>query len=438
MGRSRAELTLVALAGIAAPAGAGDIAEQIKRLGIMNPAVSEKTDSIPQACSDECTKYFWRVLEGIRAESAHGQKLRGEASLGLETDESRDYAGPAGSPESAAEVDPNLYKLDAALRLRRGTYPGEFKFDAAVEVQLKDDKFQQNMRDLFIAYDHWVRRWAEGFVFASQFSDGFMAIDQRYEVGVGMFFGKYFGQTANPRDPLPLLKTDPRELDGWIEDLKRAQPSTRGMTKTDSASNPSWLQCYTKFYHDPMSLTKLKEVLEEIDDRDQWQDAVDAQVQRSAQLRLGVAVSVFGEAEHPALKPAGAGAEDSPLTLPTTWRYRLAVRPTFEWKPNRRWDLKADWYFKLPMPLSDLRRASIPGEDETRFDYRYDLDLSAAFSVTQKDLGEPGDVSVDLRYRRIFDNVPPFYAPTEGANAAPFTIAPDTHTKVTVNLAVKW
>jgi hypothetical protein len=123
------------------------------------------------------------------------------------------------------------------------------------------------------------------------------------------------------------------------------------------------------------------------------------------------------------------------LPVPATQRYRWVARPTFEFRPTHRWELKAGWYFKLP--LSDSRTI-VPGEAESRYDYRSDLDVKGAFTVGEKEIGQPGNVTVTVRYRRVFDNVPPFYEPGEGANAAPFVIAPDTHTTITMDLGIRW
>jgi len=170
------------------------------------------------------------------------------------------------------------------------------------------------------------------------------------------------------------------------------------------------------------------------------------QKQRNALLRLGVAFSVFGELEHATLKytPTGTPAAEapSPTTQPTpvslpklaAQRYRWVVRPTLELWPSDRWAFRADWYLKLPLSNSE---PTIPGEAKSRFDYRYDLNVRVAFNVTQKELGQPGDVSVEVRYRRIFDNVPPFSEPAAGAST-PFLIAPDTHRKIYLNFNVKW
>ncbi|SRR6266446_9729751 len=206
---------------------------------------------------------------------------------------------------------------------------------------------------------------------------------------------------------------------------------------------PSWLRCYVGVLGGPkeamLAVKDLEALFKDVDD-EQWQDAFNAQKQRDKIFRLGVAVSVFAELEHATLKytppAAGTGSATTPRTVPITAapRYRYVVRPTFECWPSRRWALRGDWYLKLPLGDTSTR---IPGGAEPRYDYRYDLDLTSEFTVNDKEIGQPGNVTVGLRYRRIFDNVPPF-SHSGGASAAPFLIAPDTHTRISMDFSIRW
>jgi hypothetical protein len=264
MRRTVAPVILAALTSAASPALAADVSEYIGRFAVMNPALAGKSSvTRPCACGEKETGEFWDVFLKLQGESDYGHGLRGKATLGFQGDDSRAYGGPAGSSESAAQNDPSRYQLNLGLNLRRGTYPGEFKFDAGLNVTLEGSALKQSVREILVAYDHWLTRWVEGFVFGSQFTDSYMRIDQRYEVGTGVFVGGYF--FANP------------------------------------AVDPKWL-----------------------------------------------------------------------LLTP-----------------------------------------------------RQDCDIERAANVT-------------IRYRRIFDNIPPFYQPADGASTTPFVIAADTHTIVTVNFGISW
>ncbi len=476
-------LFLVAFAATARSASPADIAEYLARLAVMDPKMEKKGLSVPTECTEPEAEKFWRVLAGIHAEEEYGHRLRGKASLGFLGDNARPYGGLAGSSVSAGQPEADQYKVTAGLKLNRGTYPGEFKFDAEVDVRLQGGSFEQNVRDLFVAYDHWLASWSEAYVFASQYSDSYMEIDQRYEVGAGVFLGPHFGARVKRGEPVSLLASDlpSREsekkrcrsrpakdeaapgkdkcredrdekrctgdlVERWKSELESVRECWRltsdGKLDLTTCGVPPWLACYARVMKDPSLAMKDLEAL--FDDLgDQWLDAQNAQKQGSAMFRVGVALSVFAELENAGLKytPIAAAGESAttPQTaldvpLPATQRYRWAIRPTFECWPSRRWAFRGDWYFKLP--LGDAR-TTVPGEAASRYDYRYDLDVTGEFTVNEKEIGQPGNVTVGLRYRRLFDNVPPFYQPT-AASTTPFLIAPDTHTRISMDFNIRW
>ncbi len=475
-------LFLVALAATARSASPADLAQYLARLAVMDPKMQKKGLSVPKECTDPEAEKFWKVLAGIHDEEEYGRKLRGKASLGFLGDNARPYGGPAANSASAGQPEADQYKVTAGLKLNRGSYPGEFKFDAEVDVRLQGGSFEQNVRDLYVAYDHWLAPWSEAYVFASQFSDSYMEIDQRYEVGAGVFVGSYFGARVKRAEPVSLLASDIRLPEGEIERCVERRPQGEpapgkdkrkedrdrkecadlvaawkielesvkkcsGMTsdgKLDltKCGMPSWLACYAGVMNDPgLAMNDLEALFDDLPD--QWVDARNAQKQGSATFRVGVAASVFAELENAGLKytpiAAAGGPAATPQTaldvpLPATQRYRWAIRPTFECWPSRRWAFRGDWYFKLP--LGDTR-TTVPGEAESRFDYRYDLDVTGEFTVNEKEIGQPGNVTVGLRYRRLFDNVPPFYQPG-AASTTPFLIAPDTHTRISMDFNIRW
>jgi hypothetical protein len=458
-----APILLTALAGAARPALSKDIAEHMGRLRPMDPALDAKGIKRPDACSEPDTREFWTVLAGISGEAEYAHTLRGKASLGYQGDDSRPYRAPVGTSDAAPPGEADQYELSAGLELRRGSYPGEFKFDAGVNVRLQRGELEENVRDLFVAYDYWASPWFEPFAFGRQFSDNYLDIDQRYEVGAGAFVGAYLLPSRHRQKLLPLLPDEmpkPCEVDEWKKQLKEAGDRVKSGASL-APGDPSWLRCHAKVLEDPrQAVADLEELIEDLEN--QWPEAYHGQTQRNARLRLGVALSVFGELEHATIQymridtlsatppsgttpldgESGRGAETvttrTPVDLPVpaTERLRWAIRPTLEFRPSHRWGLSAEWYFKLP--LGDTGTA-FPGEAEPRYDYRYELDVKGTFSVEEKEIGQPGNVSVEVRYRRFFDNAPPFYQPGNGLDLGPSAlIAPDTHTMMNLSLGIRW
>ncbi len=476
MQRTACQFALALLVGTATPAIAEDTLQYANRFGIMNPDLQLPKGKTPsKACSAERSHLFWNVLAAIQEEREYGRKLRGDAKLALQADDSRVYDIAGGTTLQADPGDPDVHTLKLGLSLRRGTYPGEFKFSAAVDVRLEAPELTQSVRDIFVAYDHWMSPFAEAFVFGSQFSDSFMRIDQRYEVGAGVFLGPHFKTETDDYKDAALLRRrkeiekevtrvaeapaqkatrqeGPRKdaapkanrktlVREWRKLLQRLEAPDAGLAGPD----PEWLTCYAELLGDNergKAIGNLKTLFEEIEE--QYRDAVDAQKQRKSEFRLGVALGVFTELEHAVLKYMSADSKTGGLVpadqvqdinVPATHRYRWEIRPTVEWRPSRRWEFKANWYFKLPLGRQDTK---IPGEATGRLDYRYDLDVRADFKVEEKELGQPGNVKVGIRYRRLFDNVPPFQEAASCPAEPPCLIAPNTHTSVTMEFGIGW
>jgi hypothetical protein len=156
------------------PAARGQTLQELsEQLRLLEPTFVEIT--LPRGT--DCiapARDFATLLGTLRDEENFQRRPRGKAALNFKGDE-------AGQQEK--------YTVGVELALRVGSYPGEFKFNADLAVDFQDGELSEDVSALKIAYDYYTNESLELFAFAERFKDSFLSIDQRYEVGVGFFFG---------------------------------------------------------------------------------------------------------------------------------------------------------------------------------------------------------------------------------------------------------
>ncbi len=338
-------------------------------------------DRAPPAaqCDTVKEKRFWTL---IADENALRAKLRGSAAVEFRGNEADD-----------GEDDDNLYRLGTRVGISRGTYPSEFRFDAAVSIQLESGVFREDVTTFRMNYDYYVKNWLEVYGFAERFSNSFLDIDQRYEVGAGAFLGFNIGLTANGRGMRDTLLIP-------VETVKTAEDSSR-------------LSCYRKARgaqtlpeSDSVALERLKTI------------SNNARLpigSRYKRLRIGVALSALAELEQATIKtrqlpdtlmgqPIDSDTGQVKLSLPGRQKFRLSIRPTVVYRPSDAFTINLFPYFKLP--LSAPRKTKVPGGKD-RLDYRMDLESWLEFTVSQAERAGAREVKLILRYTNRFDNAPP-------------------------------
>ncbi len=113
---------------------------------------------------------LWESLAFLRAEEDRQRAVKGTITFGLTGDE----AGPR-----------SLFKLNTGIALTRGVFPSEITVDSFLGLQLANGQVQEDVTSLKISYDYHTTSQLEYFAFAERFSDNFLSIQQRYEVGFG-------------------------------------------------------------------------------------------------------------------------------------------------------------------------------------------------------------------------------------------------------------
>jgi len=109
----------------------------------------------------------------IRKQEEIQNTFTGKLNFGIENNDSKDL---------------EITRIDVGVHLKRGTFPGEFKFDSNVNLQLRDTKLVENLSTLGMSYDHHFSNKLdyEGYGFIKRSSNDYLNINQRYEVGIGI------------------------------------------------------------------------------------------------------------------------------------------------------------------------------------------------------------------------------------------------------------
>jgi hypothetical protein len=105
--------------------------------------------------------------------------------------------------------DNTLYKVGVAGTLSRGTYPREVRFRASTDFQLKNGKQQENVTELLINYDYHPAKNIETFGFLERFTDDFLSIRERYEIGGGAKFERDVSYFKQGREQMDLFNLYP-------------------------------------------------------------------------------------------------------------------------------------------------------------------------------------------------------------------------------------
>lgn len=312
---------------------------------------------------------FWQGLALLRAEEDRQRSLVADITFGLSGDE----AGPQ-----------SLFKLNTGIALSRGVFPSELSVVSRLGLQLRDGRLQEDVTSLRITYDYHASRHLQYFTFAERFTDSFLSIQQRYEIGFGARVGIRVGRVG-----------------AWQESDARFDTIRTGLEWLEQARTSSL----------PLSAALAP------DELDRFRLAVDnlqhATDDRQARLFVGLAASVFAELERAELEAVsfpvgssampGEGTVTSKVALAAEQRYRLNLRPTFRLRPGREIVITIFPYFKLP--LDGPRHVVLPGR-QRRLDYRRDIFSEMVWSLRSDQTGLES-VDVVFTFNHHFDNVPP-------------------------------
>ena len=266
--------------------------------------------------------------------------------------------------------------LNNTLKITKGEYPRQFRFTIENRIRLRDRKLEDNVTAFLLNYDYYVHRFVEVYTFVERFSDNYMDIKQRFEIGLG-------------------AKLELTELLGMSFGLV----DDKDIRLIDSLPSPTSLTA-----EEESTLSHRKST------------ARISLRKRNARFSGSIAFSIFKE-----LEQAEIVAQDT--TLPTEERFRFVVRPSVELRVTENLRIGGYCYWKLP--------ASKPRRENGKWDYRRDARIFATLELSQDKHGND-KVNLSVRYDTRFDSSPP----SVELNGEEYT-ASQFHSTATLEISVR-
>lgn len=118
------------------------------------------------------------------------------------------FVGDKADDKTAADVS-------IAASITKGIFPRQFRFNFESSIQLENGKLDDDVTALILNYDYYINRRVEVYSFIERFSDSYMDINQRFEIGFGM---KMQGEFCGLVD-----KTDVDKIEGLYASLPSAE-----------------------------------------------------------------------------------------------------------------------------------------------------------------------------------------------------------------------
>ncbi len=329
--------------------------------------------------SKKLIKNFWKKIKFLDKYERKQSKFKGEASFGFSGD----------------ETDNNdLYKLNGGIKVSRGIYPGELEFSSTLGVVLNNKKFNEDVSNIFIAYDYHPRvgdsLFMENFAFVSRFTDAFLGVEQRYEAGAGVIFS--FWSKNN------LTNEGEKELNG----LKVFKIDTSDFVDKQSL----WAICNNKVCV-PLKDEDLKK--EDVQKLKNVENETRLSIQKLfSKVRVGLLIGVLVETEKVSFTDS-LDTETERISrevdFDASQKLRWELRPTFDLQQNR-WSLKIRPYFKFPAPWRWYEyEVNKDSKESKKFDYRIDLTTALTIKLTE-DHTQNKSVALEFSYNLYFDNAP--------------------------------
>jgi|WetSurMetagenome_2_1015567.scaffolds.fasta_scaffold95008_1 hypothetical protein len=265
----------------------------------------------------------------------------------------------------------DYHKIRSNTELKYGTFPYKFLLNLETETEIKNGKTNDKISDLFISYDYYPdagklhvytqenRYKRKLFIFVSRYSDSYLGIDEKYELGTGVVFNF----SNSHQDSIILTKTG-------IENKTKIK-EVRDSGKT----------------HKPA----------EMDELDQ------ANITKYRIIRPALLFGIFYEVEKMAFFdsiPTDTGLIAYPSNLDATNQIMLEARPTLEFNFTDNLSLSLKCYFKMPISqLRELNTVKLGDTTDARFDYFIDFPIVLNYKVNKT-------MEFSLRYRFMYDNAP--------------------------------
>jgi len=290
----------------------------------------------------------------------------------------------------------NLYKLNIGANFVSYQYPGEFCFRAATALQFRNNMVQEDVTTLLVKYDYYFEPWFEMYGFVERFSDSFLSIQHRYEIGGGVKFELNLWGKKREKE---------REIERYRAQLKEVFKQNEIKDCTPTAA--SIKHCHEK--QAPSNYDSSKKADELLKEEHYFYDLLK---RKFAKVSASLVITILSELEKAEIETyiddrvAGEGGETiicegtatARFPLEGEQRSRIVVRPKVIINLLENFSLTGLIYLKYPLGK--------PQKVLGRIDYRYDALLRAELKMSNP-FNWAKKVALFFEYQRHYDNYPP-------------------------------
>ena len=398
-------------------------ASKLSGLYTLVPGVSPTTAEI---------KRYHEYLNYLMLEESLQSKIKGKATGGFNGD-------VAGRQE--------LINVNSGLQLTKGSYKGEIGFKASIDMTVTNGTLQENLSNLELSYDHYVEERVQTFVYLKRFSDKFMNLNNRYEVGFGLVLEgrkKSKNLMSPPPGAIPgvTYKSKAMQRPLYNRVNKKGKLAMVEMEKGQDISDMNRRSLLSS----TLSSEDKSDLIELINDQEDLQ--YERLHKNYRKFRHAWLFGVFAEVDQytladEILRVTSSGNEiptDVSKTLDAETAGRIIVRPTFDWS-GEFFKFQIRPYIKLPLKFWASRNTSfIPTDpnpdkgivDQSSYDIR--IENYVALTVTG------GPVETTISYTHFFDNYNPqdYVDVPRTIDEQEFVMAPRHHHLMRISFSYKF
>ena len=345
------------------------------------------TINFPDPNKRAIIKDFWTCIKALDLAEQEQRKLNGRISFGFNSDRSDNQS---------------LYRIDGGINGSRGIYPGELNFTSNIGILLNNGQFTENVSNIYMSYNYHPS-WgdgllAENYAFLKRFTDAYLGVDQRYELGGGIVIASYSKH---------------------LIDSSHINAINKVKFNADDFSDDIWAIC-----SEHCALYKTEEVTKgDVKCLEKTQKIANLSHRKTlARYRLGLLIGMFFETEKinvSKLINFSTGQSQYNYSFEPTQRLRITIRPTFDYRPSRGITFKVRPYFKLPIPGQDFYNVSFGNIVDKKYDYRFDFETSLVIGIDNFLDTQNKSVSVAFVNNLFYDNAPSRLFITDPGNQVP-------------------
>ncbi len=296
--------------------------------------------------------------------------------------------------------DNNLFKLNISADFVSYQYPSEFRFKAGTTLQFKNNIVQEDVTTLLVSYNYYFEPWLELYGFVERFSDSFLSIQHRYEIGGGIMF------ELNPWKKKREIKREKEFYQCQFEKVFKEKIINTWTGVSDAISLRKKIEDDLSSFYYYNSKKKADELVKE-------EKCFYSMLKKKfTRVSLSLAFTIFSELEKAEIETyideqitgedgttkICEGTTPTKFSLEGEQRFRFTVRPKLKIKIGENFSILGHIYLKYPLGK--------PKKTLGRTDYRYDALLRTELNVSKPFLWAK-KVALFFEYQRHYDNLPP-------------------------------